>query len=143
MKKHIVRVYDTISKKVVEVEVSDEIYTNFQRTKWAIENNDSSFYDHEIQFSALIGGHENAFENFKEFRIDYDVEEETDRKIFIERLYNCLKLLSESERELIIMLYFENKTERECAKILCTSQQNVHKNKRAILCKLNKLLKIE
>ncbi len=143
MKKNIVRVYDTISKKVVEVEVSDEIYTNFQRTKWAIENNDSSFYDHEIQFSALIGGHENAFENFKEFRTDYDVEEESDCKIFIERLYNCLKLLSESERELIIMLYFENKTERECAKILCTSQQNVHKNKRAILCKLNKLLKIE
>ena len=143
MKKNIVRVYDTISKKVVEVEVSDEIYTNFQRTKWAIENNDSSFYDHEIQFSALIGGHENAFENFKEFRTDYDVEEETDRKIFIERLYNCLKLLSESERELIIMLYFENKTERECAKILCTSQQNVHKNKRTILCKLNKLLKTE
>ena len=143
MKKNIVRVYDTISKKVVEVEVCDEIYTNFQRTKWAIENNDSSFYDHEIQFSVLIGGHENAFENFKEFRTDYDVEEETDRKIFIERLYNCLKLLSESERELIIMLYFENKTERECAKILCTSQQNVHKNKRAILCKLNKLLKIE
>lgn len=141
MKKNTVRVYDTISKKIVEVEVCDEIYTNFQRTKWAIENNDSSFYDHEIQFSALIGGYENAFENFKEFRTDYDVEEETDRKIFIERLYNCLKLLSESERELIIMLYFENKTERECAKILCTSQQNIHKNKKAILCKLNKLLK--
>ena len=104
MKKNTVRVYDTISKKIVEVEVCDEIYTNFQRTKWAIENNDSSFYDHEIQFSALIGGHENAFENFKEFRNDYDVEEETDRKMFTERLHNCLKLLPESEQELIIIL---------------------------------------
>lgn len=65
MKKNTVRVYDTISKKIVEVEVSDEVCTNFKRTKWAIENNNSSFYDHEIQFSALIGGHENAFENFR------------------------------------------------------------------------------
>lgn len=137
-----IKVYDTISKKFVEVEVGDEVYTHFKRTKWAIENNNSSFYDHEIQFSALIGGYENAFENFKEFKTDYDVEEETDRKMFDERLYDCLDLLSESERELIIMLYFENKTERECAKILCTSQQNIHKNKKLILCKLYKLLKL-
>lgn len=60
MKKNTVRVYDKISKKVVKVEVSDAIYTHFKRTKWAIENNNSSFYEHEIQFSALIGGHENV-----------------------------------------------------------------------------------
>ncbi len=141
MKKNTVRVYDTVSKKVVEVEVSDEIYTNFKRTKWAIENNNSSFYEHEIQFSALIGGHENAFENFKEFMTDYDVERETDRKIFIERLYNSLKLLSKSERELIVMLYFENKTERECAEFYGISQKNINKKKTKILCKLHKYLK--
>lgn len=129
MKKNTVRVYDTISKKIVEVEVSDKVRTHYNRIQWNIDDNDESFYKHEIQFSALIGGHENAFENFREFMTDYDVEKETDRKIFTERLYNCLKLLSESERNLIIMLFFENKTERECAKILCTSQQNIHKNK--------------
>ena len=143
MKKNTVRVYDTISRKVVEVEVNDEVCTNFKRTKWTIENNNRSFYDHEIQFSALIGGHENAFENFREFVTDYDIEEEADRKMFVERLYDCLDLLSESERELIIMLYFENKTERECAKKLCTSRQNIHKNKKQILCKLYKLLKMK
>ena len=141
MKKNTVCVYDTISKKVVEVEESDEIYTHFKRTKWAIENNNSSFYEHEIQFSALIGGHENAFENFKEFMTDYDVENETDRKMFIEKLYNCLELLSESERELIVMLYFENKTERECAEFYGISQKNINKKKAKILCKLHKLLK--
>lgn len=141
MKKNTVCVYDTISKKVVEVEVSDEIYTHFKRSKWAIENNNRSFYEHEIQFSALIGGHENAFENFREFMTDYDVERETDRKIFIERLYNSLKLLSDSERELIVMLYFENKTERECAEFYGISQKNINKKKTKSLCKLNKPLK--
>lgn len=111
MKKNTVCVYDTISKKVVDVEVNDEVRTHYNRTQWNIDDNDESFFKHEIQFSALIGGHENAFENFREFILDYDIEKETDRKIFTERLYICLKLLSESERDLIIMLFFENKTE--------------------------------
>ena len=143
MKKNTVRVYDTILKKIVEVEVSDKVRTHYNRTQWNIDDNDESFYKHEIQFSALIGGHKNAFENFREFMTDYDVEEESDHKMLIEKLYSSLDFLSKSERDLIIMLFYENKTERECAKILCTSQQNVHKNKKLILCKLHKLLKIE
>lgn len=141
MKKNTVRVFDTISKKVVEVEVSDEVRTHYNRTQWNIDDNNESFYKHEIQFSALIGGYENAFENFNEFMIDYDVENETDRKMFIEKLYNCLELLSGSERELIIMLYFENKTERECAEFYGINQKNINKKKVKILYKLNKLLK--
>jgi len=140
MKKNTVSVYDTISKKIVEVEVSDEVSTHYNRTKWNIDDNNESFFKHEIQFSALIGGHENAFENFREFMPDYDVEEETDLKIYAERLHNCLKLLSESERELIIMLFFENKTERECAKFYGVNQKNINKKKAKVLCKLNKLL---
>lgn len=141
MKKNTVRVYDTISKKVVEVEVSDEVRTHYNRTQWNIDDNNESFYKHEIQFSALIGGHENAFENFKEFIADYDVERETDRKMFTEKLYESLKLLSDSERELITMLYFENKTERECAEFYGINQKNINKKKTRILYKLNKLLK--
>ena len=140
MNKNTVRVYDTISKKLVEVVVSDKVRTHYNRTQWNIDDNDESFYKHEIQFSALIGGHKNAFENFKEFITDYDIEEETDRKIFVERLYNCLKLLSESERDLIIILFFENKTERECAEFYDVNQKNINKRKAKILCKLNKLL---
>lgn len=140
MKKNTVRVYDTISKKIVEVEVSDEVRTHYNRTQWNIDDNNESFFKHEIQFSALIGGHENTFENFREFMPDYDIEEETYRKIFTERLYNCLKLLSESERDLIIMLFFENKTGRECAEFYGVNQKNINKKKAKILCKLNKLL---
>ena len=124
----------------MEVEVSDEVRTHYNRTQWNIDDNNESFFKHEIQFSALIGGHENAFENFREFMPDYDIEEETYRKIFTERLYNCLKLLSESERDLIIMLFFENKTERECAEFYGVNQKNINKKKAKILCKLNKLL---
>ena len=49
--------------------------------------------------------------------------------------------LSEDERRLIFAIYFENKTENEVACFLHTTQQNINKKKRRILCKLNKLLK--
>ncbi len=85
--KNTVRVFDTITKKVVEVEVSEKF--------------------------ALISKEQSGLSKIT------------------------------SERNLIIMLFFENKTERECAEILCTSQQHTHKNKKLILCKLYKLLKIK
>ena len=144
MKKNTVRVYDTVSKKYVDVEVSEEVRVHYNRTQWNIDDNNKSFYNHEIQFSALIGGKDGTFENFREFITEYDdVEKKAAHKMLVEKLYDCLIFLPESERELIEMLYFENKTERECAEILCTSQQNVHKKKKKILCKLNKLLEKE
>ncbi len=48
MKKNTVRVYDTISKKVVEVEVSDEVRTHYNRTQWNIDDNNESFYKHSV-----------------------------------------------------------------------------------------------
>lgn len=75
--------------------MSNEVRTHYNRTQWNIDDNDESFFKHEIQFSALIGGHENASENFREFISDYDVEKEIYRKIFIEILYKRLKLLWE------------------------------------------------
>ena len=64
----------------------------------------------------LIGGKDGTFENFREFINEHeDVEEKAVYKVLIERLYDCLIFLPESDRELIEMLYFENMTERECA----------------------------
>ena len=50
MSKNTLCVYDTITKKYVEIEVNDEVYMNYRQTGWAIKNNDRSFFDHEIQF---------------------------------------------------------------------------------------------
>lgn len=140
MKKSTVRVYDTISKKYVDVEVNEEICTYYNRSQWNMDDNDESFYKHEIQFSALIGGNDGKFENFTEFIIENRVEKEVINKVLIEKLYECLNLLSASDRQLIEMLFFEGKTERECAAYYGISQKNINKKKRRILCKLHKLL---
>lgn len=139
MNNKIIKVYDIASGKYIDIEVSEELAAEYNRTKWAIENNDSTFFKHEIQFSALIGGHNKAFENFREFKNGYSVEKEADHKLLVKRLYDCLIFLSEKERRLIEMLYFEGKTERECAEIYGINQKNIHKKKMLILSKINKL----
>ena len=135
MSKNIVSVYDTITKRYVEIEVSEKIRTSYNRTQWNIDK-------HEIQFSALKGNINGELENFQEFRTENDdVERRVIQNIKFEKLYSCLNELSEDERRLIFAIYFENKTENEVACFLHTTQQNIHKKKRRILCKLNKLLK--
>lgn len=50
-----ISVYNTITRKEEEVEVSEEIYTTYRRTGWNIQDNNQSFYSHEIQWSDHIG----------------------------------------------------------------------------------------
>lgn len=142
MSKNIVSVYDTITKRYVEIEVSEKICTYYNRTQWNIDDNNKSFYKHEIQFSALKGNINGELENFQEFRTENDdVERRVIQNIKFEKLYSRLNELSDDERRLIFAIYFENKTENEVASFLHTTQQNINKKKRRILCKLNKLLK--
>ena len=144
MSKNIVSVYDTITKRYVEIEVSEKIRTYYNRTQWNIDDNNKSFYKHEIQFSALKGNINGELENFQEFRTENDdVERRVIQNIKFEKLYSCLNELSEDEPRLIFAIYFENKTENEVAYFLHTTQQNINKKKRRILCKLNKLLKLQ
>ena len=88
MKKSTVRIYDTISKEYVDIEVSEEVYTYYNRSQWNMDDNDDSFYKHEVQFSALIGGNDGTFENFREFRIENSVEKEVISKLFTESFMN-------------------------------------------------------
>lgn len=102
MKKNTVRVYDTMSKKYVDVEVSEEVRIYYNRTQWNIDDNNESFYNHEIQFSALIGGKDGTFENFRKFINEHqDVKKKAVHKVLVERLYDCLIFLLQSDRELI------------------------------------------
>ena len=110
MSKNTVRVYDTITKRYVEIEVSEKVRTYYDRTQWNIDDNDKSFYKHEIQFSALKGNIDGNLENFHEFRTENDaVEKSVIQNIEVERLYKCLDKLTDDERKLVTMIYFENK----------------------------------
>lgn len=137
MSKNTLCVYDTITKKYVEIEVDDEVYTNYRQTGWAIKNNDKAFFDHEIQFSMLKGSIDGAFENFHEFVEESPVE----KYVAVASVKTALNTLPTKDRELIEMLFYKEMTERECAEYYGISQKNINKKKVRILLSLHKLLK--
>lgn len=136
-----VKVYDTFTRNFKEIEVTQDVYEAYMRSEWNIHDNGESFYKHEIQFSQLAGGEDGAFENFHEFIIDGDpTAGSVHQKMMLEKLSKVLNELDEPERRLIRILYFQNKSERECAAYLGISQKNINKKKQRILVKLNKLI---
>ena len=139
--KYKLNVYNTLTKKYEEVEVSEELYNVYRRTGWKIKNSDKRYFDHEIQMSSLIGGDNGAYENFREF-IDT---ENTPENVVLDMLQNekmikALSKLNKSERELIELIYFEGMSERKAAEKLGVYHNAVHKQKLKILKKLKKLM---
>lgn len=135
----IICIYDRITNMPVEVEVSDEVYTQYMRTGWNIKDNDDSFFSHEIQFSGLKGNINGSIDNFHEAVSDSnEVEKNAINNVMIDRLNKCLAKLSDSDRELIELIYFEGISETDCAEILGVTRQNINKIKHRILCEMQK-----
>ena len=140
-KKYTLTVYNTVTYRKEEVEVTRETYHAYRRTGWGIENNDASFFDHEIQMSGLIGGEEGAYENFKEFIDTENIPDNTVlKKLEIEALRKALSALSDTDKALVQALFYEGLTEQEYASQVGISQQMINRKKQRILKLLKKLL---
>ena len=140
-KKYTLTVYNTVTHRNEEVEVTHEVYHAYRRTGWGIENNDTSFFAHEIQMSGLIGGEEGAYENFKEFIDTENIPDNTVLKIMeIDALLKALSVLSDADNELVQALFYDGLTEQEYAVQVGISQQMISRKKQRILKSLKKLL---
>ena len=62
-------------------------------------------------------------------------------RLMAKKLYACLSKLSEEERRLVQLLFFENASERAAALRLGLSAMTVHNKKERILAKLLKLMR--
>lgn len=134
-------VYNTVTHRNEEVEVTREVYHAYRRTEWGIENNDASFFAHEIQMSGLIGGEDGAYENFKEFIDTENIPDNTVLKIMeIEALQKALSVLSDADNKLVQALFYDGLTEQEYAAQVGISQQMINRKKQRILNFLKKLL---
>lgn len=63
------------------------------------------------------------------------------KKLMVEKLYSCIAKLTNDERRLVYLLFFDGCSERETAQKLGLSSMTVHNKKERILAKLLKLLK--
>ena len=140
-KKYTLSVYNHAAGRFETVEVTEEVYRTYQRTEWNIDDNDASFYGHEIQFSSLIGGSEDTFQNFREFIDSENTPEKViEEKVLIETLLEAIATLGEKDFELIQALYFDGTSEAMYAKKKGVTQQMISKKKQRILKKIKNIL---
>ena len=138
-----------ILKNGTAVEVSEEIYTYLKRSDWNNEyaeikrKRERIVVDTKRRTVKIIPGKEDSLDRLTAMGIEFrdnsePFEDAVIRKIMLKQ---ALAQLTADERFIIFELYFENKTERELAKQLHKTQQNIHKMKCKILCKLYEILK--
>ena len=140
-KKYTLTVYNTVTHRNEEIEVTREVYHAYRRTGWGIENNDASFFAHKIQMSGLIGGEEGAYENFKEFIDTENIPDNTVLKIVeIEALRKAISVVPDADKALVQALFYDGLTEQEYAAQVGISQQMINRKKQRILKLLKKLL---
>lgn len=135
------------------IEVTDVVYDAYMKGDRKIryfENDlktERVLMDTDGHIKQIIPSREDSLDrlmddNAEQFTDHHEsVEDMVLRKISAEKLYQALTELSEKERELIVALFFEEKTERELAIVLGISQPAVHKQKNKILKKLKTFLK--
>ena len=134
------------------IEVTDAVYDAYMKGDRKIryfENDlktERVLMDTDGHIKQIIPSREDSLDrlmddNAEQFTDHHEsVEDMVLRKISAEKLYQALAELSEKERELIVALFFEEKTERELAVVLGISQPAVHKQKNKILKKLKTFL---
>ncbi len=69
------------------------------------------------------------------------MQDQVENLLDVELVKKALSFLNPEERELINLLFYQEKTEQEVGILLDISQQAVNKRKQVVLIKLRKLLK--
>ena len=143
MKEYKVSVFNTATGKYEMVEVTKEIYEVFTRTQWNLDDNDSSFYEHQIPLSNLEGTEDDfeAWERFDEFVVQCELStrdeiEDYAREQEKRAVKKALKSLKNAEFELINALYFKGMTEKAYAESIGKDRTSINKRKKRILNKL-------
>lgn len=101
-------------------------------------------YDRDSRTARSIQSREDSYERLMEqgsqFQDYYpSAEEQAMQNIETEQLHKALSFLSAEDRDLILQLYFLERTEREVAEIMGVFHNAVHKRKLRILGKLKKI----
>lgn len=130
------------------VPVSEEIYRAYKH----FERKEEYFtYDLKAEkfskkTSSFLPSREDSYERLLEANQQFVIQEvsvqvQVEKLLDAEMVKKALLFLNPEERELINLLFYQEKTEQEVGILLHISQQAVNKRKQTVLIKLRKLLK--
>ena len=123
------------------VPVSEQVYRVYQH----YERKEEYFsYDLKVEkfqkeTASFLPSREDSYERLLEQDKQFAAPGKSVEQLAAEHLRFCLSKLSEDERELILLLFYQEKTEQEVGNMLHISQQSVNKRKQTLLLKLRKI----
>ena len=122
------------------VEVSEDVYyAYFQMARQERTQDEKQQRNHVVSYDAMDNEGMVGAEAFEDLETP-SMEELIIAKELYERLHHAVEALPKAERELIRAIYFEGKTERECAKERGCSQNKIFKQRVKTLSKLKMFL---
>ena len=129
----------------VNREIYEYITKSDRKIKYAEEDRKQEryFIDCENERISVKPSREDSLDRLMELGMDFpdktiDLYESVTQKIMLEQ---ALSKLDDEERNLIIQLFYFDRTETELAQEYNQTQQNINKAKQRILCKLYEILK--
>lgn len=128
-------------------EASDKVIAVLRKTERQMQ-----YQEHDLKTEVVkvnqkkktvtyIPSREDSLERLQEieqqFAVDQpSVEDEVMHRHLRQELYAALRLLPEDERQLIVQLYFLDRTERELGELMSLSQNAINKRRHSVLKKL-------
>lgn len=136
------KLYQEADEEVIAVLETTERKIKYQTYDLKTER---VIYDKDSQTAISIQSREDSYERLLEQGSQFkenapSAEEQAIQNIEAERLHKALSFLSDDERNLILQLYFSERTEREVAELMGVYHNAVHKRKQRILRKLKKII---
>lgn len=130
------------------VPVSEEVYRTYKHFERKEEyfTCDLKAEKFSRKTSSFLPSREDSYERLLEANQQFviqevSVQDQLEKLLDAEMVKKALSFLNPEERELISLLFYQEKTEQEVGGLLHISQQAVNKRKQAVLIKLRKLLK--
>jgi DNA-directed RNA polymerase specialized sigma24 family protein len=127
--------FNALTDQYEQVEFTDKkTYDYCRRSKWNEEKQNAKYGKNNTPFCSLIGGKDDAYENFHEFIGDESNPEGVfEKSELLKRLYTALAALSETDRDLILSLVVYQIPIREMALRAGVQVNAIYKKKVRIL----------
>lgn len=123
------------------INVSEEVYLTYYRMRSRESYLDKKdIRNGKLLYSSLDTDEMLGEEGIPDLNAE-SVEDAAIHKIMEDKLHHCLDLLPMHERELLIELYFNEKSESQLARELGVRQPTIYYRKQNILKKLQKMIK--
>lgn len=136
------KLYPEASEEVIAVLRTTERKMQYQEVDLKTER---MVVNQESQMVTVIPSREDSLERLLEQNVQFieeldSAEELAIRNIQIQQLHRALSLLPEDERLLIQRIFFEERTERDLARVYGMSQKGINKRRKKILERLRELM---